>query len=285
MSVSITVAGSINLDIVAQGGRLPTAGETVMADTFILVPGGKGANQALAARRLGAGVTMVGAVGQDTHAEHALALLKKGGVNLDRIVVSETKPTGVALIAVSDQGENQITVVPGANGELSASHVSSLSGDGLICQLEIPVDTVQAAILGFEGLTVLNLAPVIGVPDNLLAAADVIVVNEHELAETGADRLKASGGLLAVTLGAEGAHLYRDGEWVCEAKPPSVEPVDTTGAGDTFTAALTLALLENQSHRDALDFACAAAAASTLMIGAQSSLPYRSRVEELLDPS
>lgn len=285
MSISITVAGSINLDIVAQGGRLPTAGETVMAETLIMVPGGKGANQALAAQRLGAKVTMVGAVSQDAHAEQALALLKADGVDLDRLIVCETQPTGVALIAVSDQGENQITVVPGANGHLNPSHVSGLSGNGLICQLEIPVDTVEAAIAGFKGLTVLNLAPVMDVPDSLLAAADVIVVNEHELAATGADRLKASGGLLAVTLGAEGAQLYRDGELECELQPPSVDPVDTTGAGDTFTAALTLALLEKQSHRDALNFACAAAAASTLTAGAQTSLPTRSTVQTLLDRS
>lgn len=282
MSVSITVAGSINLDIVASGGRLPGPGETVTAQTLDLIPGGKGANQALAARRLGADVAMIGAVGRDDHADPALSLLKEGGVNLDRVKLLDDTPTGVALIAVSDEAENQITIVPGANAHVEHNDVQHLPGDALLCQLEIPVSIVEAAMSGFDGLKVLNLAPVQPVPDSLLQQADILIVNEHEFAEIGADRLKQAGGRLVVTKGAEGADLYRDGVLTQSVKAPTVTPVDTTGAGDTFCAALTVALLKGLGDEHAMGFACAAGAAATLKPGAQTSLPDQAAVEILM---
>lgn len=277
----ITVIGSINLDIVARADRLPAPGETVMGGRLALHPGGKGANQALAARRLGGRVAMVGRVGRDAHAGQALSLLREGGVELSGVIEDRAAPTGVALINVGADGENQIVVTPGANAALAPHDIPEMSG-AAICQLEVPVATVEAAARKTEGFFVLNLAPALDVPESLVARADLIVVNESEAAFYGLDRLLGAARRLAITLGAKGARLYCDGREIAAAAPPEVSPVDTTGAGDTFVAALTLALLEGRAEAEALRFACAAGAAATLAPGAQSSLPTRNAVEALL---
>lgn len=278
----IHIAGSINLDLVVQCERLPGPGETILGGRFSRHPGGKGANQALAARRLGGDVGMIGCAGRDSEAEAALDLLDAAGVDLSGLTRLADFPTGVALIAVSAEGENQIVVAPGANAELGPDKLPERIDGALIGQLEIPVETVEAATERCDGLVVLNLAPALDVPKALLERADVLVVNESEAEFYGLDALLASGGLVVLTLGAEGAVMYRDGVELARARPPMVEPVDTTGAGDTFVGALAVALLEGQAPDRSLAFACAAGAASTLGAGAQTAIPDRETVDRLL---
>jgi len=284
MSVRISVVGSINLDLVASGAPLPAPGETVTGAHFAQHPGGKGANQALAARRLGADVVMVGCVGDDTLAEPALALLRADGVDVSGVMFEVGVPTGVALISVSPEGENQITVASGANLQVSDSDVMNLSMcDALLCQLEVPVQAVIAALAAEvdRGLFAVNLAPAIEVPGSLLRRADLLIVNEIEAAFYG-DALHTGKGLVAVTLGGEGAVLYRAGAEIARVAAFDVPVVDTTGAGDTFCGALVLALAEGQSEDAALRFASAAAALAVTRAGAQPSLPRRAEVEALL---
>lgn len=277
--MKIAVLGSINLDIVASGAPLPRAGETVSGAVLSRHPGGKGANQAYATLRLGAEVSLYGRVGSDAFADEALALLVAGGADLSGILVDERQPTGVALIAVSEEGENQITVCSGANGAVGTSGL--IAADALICQLEIPIGVVADAFESFAGFKVANLAPAAAVPDSLLARADLLIVNETEAAFYG-DALHRPGGLVALTLGSRGAELWQGGDKIASATPPRVEVVDTTGAGDVFVAALTVALIEGQAHDDALRFACAAGALATTRPGAQPSAPTRGEVEAVI---
>lgn len=277
----ITVVGSVNLDFVATASHLPAPGETVTGASLARHPGGKGANQALAARRLGAEVSLVGCVGADSLADEALALLRAEGVDLSGCAVHPAAPTGVALIAVAAGGENQIVVASGANLEARPENLPLARQDALICQLEIPVETVARAVALAAGFVCLNLAPAAPVPAETLARADLIVVNETEAAFYG-QALHALPGLVAVTWGARGAGLYRRGELIASAAPPPVEAVDATGAGDAFVAALTLALLEHRPAEAALAFACAAGAIAATRVGAQPSLPGRAEVEALL---
>lgn len=276
----IVVVGSVNLDIVVTVDRLPVAGETVSGGTLSQFPGGKGANQALAASRLGAEVTLVACVGDDANADEALALLKAGGVDLSACRRDESEATGVALIAVSSDGENQIVVVPGANRAPAPAEFVVPNAEALICQLEVPLATLQRATEVFSGFISINLAPALDVPVDLFDRADLIVVNETE-AEFYGDKLNAFDGLLAITYGGKGAVLKKHGADVARSRPPAVQVVDTTGAGDTFTAALTLAIIEGLEYQGALDFACAAGAAATTKAGAQPSLPSRAEVESL----
>lgn len=277
--MKIAVLGSINLDIVASGAPLPRAGETVSGARLDQHPGGKGANQAHAARRLGADTDMYGRVGRDLFAEPALDLLKRGGTNLAHVLIDDEHPTGVALIAVSPEGENQITVCSGANAAVAPPQ--RIEAGALICQLEVPIETVADAFDAFDGFAVANLAPAATVPDRLMARADLLVVNETEMEFYG-ESLFWSPALIAVTLGARGAELWRQGERIAAATPPQVEVVDTTGAGDVFVAALTVALMEQQSPQDALRFACAAGALATTRPGAQPAAPTRAEVEAML---
>ena len=277
--VGLTVVGSVNLDLVARAPKLPAPGETVTGASLARHPGGKGANQALAARRLGADVRLVARLGADPFAEEALALLRAEGVDLSACRADPAAPPGVAMIAVSETGENQIVVASGANAGFAPEGVEPVSGP-LICQLELPIETVARAVEQAGGFVCLNLAPAQAVPDVLLARADLIVVNEAEAAFYGA-ALDRAGGLVAVTLGARGAQLMRGGQVVAERTPPPVRAVDTTGAGDAFVAALTIALLEGQSEAAALAFACAAGALAATKAGAQPSLPSRAEVAAL----
>lgn len=281
---TVTVVGSINLDLVASGAPLPAAGETVTGATLARHPGGKGANQALAAACLGADVQLVGRVGADPFADEALGLLRGAGVDLSGVAVDEAAPTGVALIAVSPQGENQIVVAPGANAAFTPERLTAPIEGALICQLELPIPTVQAAVASAAGFVALNLAPAAEIPATLIARADLIVVNEREAAFYG-QALHQAPGLVALTLGARGAVLTLRGETVAQAVPPPITPIDTTGAGDAFVGALVVALVEGQSHQQALTFACAAGALAATRPGAQPSLPSRAEVEAVLSSS
>ena len=281
MSVSLTVVGSINLDFVATAATLPAPGETVTGATLARHPGGKGANQALAARRLGAAVQMIGATGKDGMADEALGLLRRDGVDLWGVVTKPDFASGVALIAVSAEGENQIIVAPGANaGVLPGDLPNTLEGP-IILQLELPIATVAAAAERATGFVAVNLAPAAVVPQALLHRADLLIVNETEAAFYG-ESLHQSPGLVAVTLGGAGARLFKGGVEIATAIPPPVTVVDTTGAGDCFVAALTVALLEGQPPTDALTFACTAGALAVTRAGAQPSLPTRAEVDAAL---
>jgi len=277
----IVVVGSVNLDLVASGAPLPGPGETVTGATLARHPGGKGANQALAARRLGAEVSLIGRIGADPFGEEALSLLRAAGVDLSECRVEPQASTGVALIAVSPEGENQIVVAPGANAWLTPDRLEALPEGALICQLELPVETVARAVALARGFVALNLAPAADVPQALFERADLIVVNETEAAFYG-PRLREAKSLVAVTLGAKGARLLLGGLQVAFAEPPRIDVVDTTGAGDAFVAALTVALVEGQSPSKALAFACAAGALAATRPGAQPSLPTRAEVAAIL---
>jgi ribokinase len=278
---SIVVIGSINLDLVATVARLPSPGETVTDAELSRFPGGKGANQALAAQRLGAEATLIACVGEDAAGVEAQALLLEGGVDLTGVQTVTNLPTGTALIAVAPSGENHIVVAPGANRALTSDVLTVPDSDALICQLEVPVDTVAKATQEFKGFVCVNLAPAMHIDVSILQRADLIIVNEIEATWYG-DSLSAANGMIATTFGAAGAVLSKNGEDIARAKPPRIEAVDTTAAGDTFTAALTVALVEGQSPEEALQFACAAGAAAATKLGAQPSLPTRDAVQAFL---
>jgi ribokinase len=265
----IAVVGSVNLDLVARVQRLPRPGETVGGATFARVPGGKGANQAVACARLGAEVTMIAAVGRDPMAEEALAGLREAGVTLQ--LVESGEPTGVALIQVDAEGETTIAVAPGANGALA--QVELPPHDAVLCQLEVPDAAVLSAWEQCVGLFCLNAAPARPVPVD----ADLTVVNRHEL-----EALTRRDGLVALTLGAAGAVLLDEGEETARAAPPPVEAVDGTAAGDAFTACLLVSLLEGRSEADSLTRACAAGAVAATRFGAQPSLPTAAEVDAIL---
>ena len=275
--ISVVVIGSVNLDIVATAERLPAPGETVTGAELSHYPGGKGANQALAAARLGAEVSLLAHVGRDPEADEALALLREGGVNLDACVAVDSAPTGVALITVAKSGENQIVVAPGANRTLLPESVSIPVADALLCQLEVPTETVAHAARNFDGFFCVNLAPARHVDVTVLQRADLVIVNETESAWYG-DSLSACRGMIATTFGAAGAVLSKDGVDLARVMPPRVAAVDTVAAGDSFCAALTVALVEGQGPEEALNFACAAGAAAATRMGAQPSLPTRDEV-------
>jgi ribokinase len=259
----LTVVGSANLDLVARIERLPRPGETLTDASLTRVPGGKGANQAVAAARLGADVKFLGAVGDDDFAEEALAGLREGGVDLD---VERLGETGVALIFVAADGENQIVVVPGAN-----STVEGLASGNVLCQLEIPVETVVANAAAADWFC-LNAAPAKAVD----VEPDLLVVNRYEY------EVNSRGKLVALTLGEEGAVLLEHGREVARAEPPKVDAVDATAAGDAFTACLVVSHLEGRDWEEALRRACAAGAIATTRAGAQPSLPTATEVDEIL---
>jgi len=280
----ISVVGSINLDFVAAAPKLPRAGETVTGATLARHPGGKGANQALAARRLGAEVRLIGRVGDDAMADEATALLAADGVDLDGVERDAEAPTGVALIAVEPHGENQIVVAAGANYRVGPGDLPARIEGPLVLQLELPVETVEAAVGRATDFVCINLAPAQPVSDLMLRRADLIVVNEGE-AEFYGEALHHGGGRVVVTKGARGAALYEGGALIAEAAPPRVRAVDATGAGDAFVGAIAVALLEGMEAEAALRFACAAGALAATRPGAQPSLPTRAEVEAIITGS
>ena len=280
----ITVVGSINLDLVASAPSLPRAGETVTGATLARHPGGKGANQALAAQRLGAGVCLIGRVGDDAMADEATALLEAGGVDLSEVETDEAAPTGVALIAVDPSGENQIVVAAGANHRMTAAQLPARIETPLILQLELPLEVVEAAVGRATDFVCVNLAPAQPVSDALLRRADLIVVNETE-ADFYGEVLHQGGGRVVTTLGAKGAVMRLRGAEIARAAPPKVTAVDATGAGDAFVGAICVALLEGMEPEAALRFACAAGALAATRPGAQPSLPARAEVETIITGS
>jgi len=265
VAARLTVVGSINLDLVVKVERLPRPGETLSGATLDRIPGGKGANQAVAAARLGVDVRMVGCVGTDPNAEEALAGLREAGVELD--VREVEAPTGIAIILVGDDGENQIVVVPGANAVVAGFS----TGANVLSQLEIPDAALQEARAQASWLCV-NAAPARPLP----VAADLVVANRYEAEVVGDQRL------LALTLGEEGAILLEDGTEVARARPPRVDPVDGTAAGDAFTACLVVSLLEGRDREEALRRSCAAGAIAASRFGAQPSLPTAEEVDAIL---
>jgi len=262
--VELTVVGSINLDLVARVHALPRAGETIVGTSFERFPGGKGANQAVAAAKLGADVRMIGAVGVDALADEALVGLLAAGVDLE---VARSGTTGIALILVADDGENQIVVVPGANAAVRPQS----PGGAVLCQLEVS-DAVVAAAADGASFFALNAAPARSVEFE----PDLLIVNKLEY------EVVSRGKLVAVTYGAEGAALFEDGREVARAEPPHVHAVDGTAAGDAFTACLVVSLLEGRARQESLERACAAGAIAASRHGAQPSLPDANELEAIL---
>ena len=267
--VALTVVGSVNLDLVARCERLPRVGETLTDATFARHPGGKGANQAVAAARLGARVSFVGAVGEDAFADEALAGMRETGLELR---LGEGDATGVALILVDSEGENVIVVAPGANAQVGRVE----AGGNVLSQLEVPDETVLSAAETADRFF-LNAAPARVIPAEVVRAAELVVVNRYEL-----DSLPETPSLLALTLGEEGAVLIERGEEVARASAPRVQAVDGTAAGDAFTACLVVSLLEERDREQALRRACAAGAIAAARAGAQPSLPTLAEVDEML---
>jgi ribokinase len=293
----VIVVGSINIDLVTFIERLPRPGETISGGRFAQVHGGKGANQAVAAARLGADVSLVGVVGRDEFGDSARASLRSEGVSTEFIGTGDS-PTGVAQIMVDAAGENLISVAPGANVEVTEEMVRDAferidSRDAVVLTvLEVPEATVTATaeLARRKGWTfVLDPAPARVLGDDLLALCDVLTPNEHEIAGLGKsgaqELLEAGAGAVVVTKGRGGVDVYRSGRPLHHHPAFPMEPVDTTGAGDSFSGALAVALTEGSSLEDAAGFACAAAALSVRGEGARGGMPGRAEVEGLVKNS
>jgi ribokinase len=263
------VVGSANVDLVAWCERLPRPGETVTDARLERFPGGKGANQAVAAARLGATVRFVGRIGGD---DLVLRSLEREGVDVTGVVRDEGE-SGVALILVEASGENVIAVAPGANGRLNRDDVRVGEAEAVMCQMEIPSEAIEAAAADAQFFC-LNAAPARG---PLRLSPDLVVANRYEYEVVGPCE-----GLVALTLGAEGALLLEAGREVARARAPQVEVVDGTAAGDAFCAALVVGLLEGRERGSALERACAAGALAASRPGAQPSLPTAAELDALV---
>jgi ribokinase len=306
LSGRIYIAGSSNTDMVVRGKRLPDSGETLLGGDFLCTPGGKGANQAVAAARLGGKVSMIARLGMDSWGENALATMKAVGIDTRGVTRDPHTASGVAVIMVDCDGQNMIYVAPGANSLLSPEHLNLLESeitadDCLLLQLEIPLDTVGAAIeLAHQkgARVVLDPAPAVDPQDvrSWLPRVHVCKPNQSECRQlTGVevtDRISAiqaydalgtdAPAWLLVTLGADGA-IAVGNETAIEIPAHELQPVDATAAGDCFSGALAVMLAENRDMRSAMEFANRAAALSTLTAGAQASMPLRQQVDALMD--
>lgn len=296
MTAHVVVVGAINVDMVVHADRLPVPGETVLGGHFALHDGGKGANQAVAAARAGARVSMIGAVGADANGERALAALAADRVDVSRVRRVDGESTGVAFIAVGPRGENQIVVAPGANGTLELDDADRRligEADVVLTSLEIPMATVVDALRAAHAAgvqAILNPAPAHALPAEVLALGPILAPNEHELVvaigndqtEGALDELAARhAGPIVVTQGAAGA-LLADGdrrEHFVGLVPDEI--VDTTGAGDTFCGVLAASLAESRSLDDAIVRANAAAALSVTGAGARTGMPTREAIDTL----
>jgi ribokinase len=296
----VIVFGSLNVDTTVDVPRQPLLGETILASGASVAPGGKGANQAVASRRLGVPAVMVGCIGGDDNGAHLRRVLRDADVN-DSVSVDSTLPTGRAFIFRDDQGQNSIVVVPGANSRASAESLVGIpevhGPTALVLQLEVPIsEVVKAARLGHERgwLVVLNPSPVVTLDTELLGLVDTLVANEYEAAQlagvlvedvasarAAAERVRAGGPTtVVVTLGAAGAVLL-SGEGAWHAEAPAVDVVDTTAAGDAFIGGFIAALFEFRAAVVALSWGVAAGALSVTQRGAQPSLPSRAQTEAL----
>ncbi len=287
----IAVVGSVNRDVVVQTDRLPAPGETVLATGHTESAGGKGANQAVAAARLGAEVAFVGRVGDDEAGRLLREGLAAAGVDTTRLVATSQHATGLAVIAVDAAGENAIVVSPGANRAVVVSDVADAAAllreaTVTLLQLEIPMQTVVDAAATAGGTVVLNAAPARALPEELLGDVDVLVVNTGELeALTGSTTPESAAGLsvpaVVVTLGPDGAAVVK-GDAVARYPAPSVEVVDTTGAGDAFCGALAAAIDAGLTIDEAVPRAVVAGALATTAVGARTAMPTREELDDVL---
>ncbi|BES66621.1 ribokinase [Gottschalkiaceae bacterium SANA] len=295
----ICVVGSLNMDLVARGQRIPVVGETVLGESFNQVPGGKGANQAAAMGRLQGHVAMVGKVGQDAFGQALIQALKDAKVDTQGVTKAPTS-TGIALITVQADGDNAIVVVPGANAELKPADIDAAKSvieesEIVITQLESPLDTVTYALkLAKEQgkVTILNPAPAVPLADELIQNVDYLTPNETELAilsgmptesqdelQAAAKAMMAKGvKVLIVTLGSKGC-LVIDENGSRQFPAFKVKAVDTTAAGDSFNGGVAVALAEGKSLEEAIEFATKVGALTVQKAGAQSSLPTRQEVD------
>lgn len=288
---SIIVIGSSNTDMVVKTERFPKPGETIIGGEFFLFAGGKGANQAVAAARLGGRVSFVTRVGDDLFGLQAITGFKAEGIDCQHVSTDPIHASGTALITVDASGENSIVVAPGANNALLPEHLAAVdfaSADLVLMQLETPLETILAATKAAHGKCVLNPAPAQALPDELLEGLYLITPNETEaelltgvLPTDPASCVRAAKVLhekgvknVIITLGAAGA-FYSDGNVHFTAPAPKVKAVDTTAAGDTFNGALVVALSEGEAWREAITFAVKAASISVTRMGAQASVPLR----------
>jgi ribokinase len=265
------VVGSINLDLVATVPGLPRAGETVAGGELMRVAGGKGANQAVAAARMGADVRMIGCVGSDAFAEEALSGLRQSGVDLRGVRVVDG-PTGLALVTVDGFGDNTIVISEGANSLLRPEDVCVDDVDAVLSQQEVPALVVERAATTAPRFF-LNASPA----RPRVPVAELVIVNRFE-----AEALEKRVGLVCVTEGPSGAVLFRDGVEIARGIPPRVDAVDGTAAGDAFAACLVVSLLADWSYEDALARACAAGALAASRFGAQTSLPTAEEVDAIV---
>ena len=307
----IVVIGSINMDLVCRVGRMPAPGETILGNELAQLPGGKGANQAVAAAKLGGPVHMIGRVGDDDFGARLINGLQQHKVNLEYVTVTEGSSSGCALILVDKKGENSIVVAPGANAKLRPADIDAAEGllahaSGVLLQLEIPLETVQHAIAACRRLgvfTILDPAPVPakGAPKEVFQV-NVLTPNQREAEallplrqmgrmrrkkrvdakQIGTDLLSRGPQTVVLKLGARGAMIQDQGGYIESVKGLKVSVVDTTAAGDAFSGALGVALSEGKEMRDAVKFANAAGAACCRAFGAQPALPAREEVEKLL---
>lgn len=300
--MDVFVVGSINQDFVLKVGRRPEPGETVTDAGLSLHNGGKGANQAAAAALLGASVAMLGRVGDDGLGEPLIRALEEKGVDTNFVEVVEDESTGAAFVTLTPDGENAITVAPGANRRIRPEDIDAASeamGEAkvLVAQMEVSAETVgravEAAVSGGVRPLV-NLAPPMELPDEILEKLDPLVVNEHEAAFLLGEKIEGVDGALSavrglislgptsavVTLGSDGA-VYAEGEDTGHVPAPAAEVVDTTGAGDAFVGALAAKLSKGASLKDAVSYAVRAGAAAVTLEGAQSALPTPDTVEEM----
>lgn len=295
----LLVVGSVNTDMVVKTHSLPKPGETVLGGTFLMNAGGKGANQAVAAARLGADVSFICKIGNDTFGETSKMIFEKEGIDISHLLVDNNNASGVALITVDNNAENCIVVAPGANANLCPCDVPDLATiignfDYVLMQLEIPLETIQmVADIAYQKNVpvILNPAPAKSLSNNLLNKLFLITPNETE-AEiiTGVKVVDEDSALLAakkihdlgvhcviITLGAKGAFIY-NGSHAEIVSSFKVEAIDTTAAGDIFNGALAVGLMEGKTLKEAVRFACKASAISVTRMGAQSSAPYRNEI-------
>ncbi|HEY5748976.1 MAG TPA: ribokinase [Chryseolinea sp.] len=300
---SILVVGSSNTDMVIKSAKFPDPGETLLGGTFFMFPGGKGANQAVAAARLGGDVTFIAKLGNDIFGQQALQQFQKEGIHTDFILTDPQHPSGVALITVDAKGENTIVVAQGSNGTLAADDLANAGkeferADTVLLQLEIPIPTVvHAAQLAAKAgkKVILNPAPATALPEAIFKDLYLITPNRSEAETLTGLSVRDASAISAVskwfrdkgvqkvviTLGGEGAYVHdeRGGRYIAA---PRVNAVDTTAAGDVFNGALAVALAEGSSLDEAVQFANRAAALSVTRMGAQASAPYRHELTALL---